>query len=92
MSLFWRKTKTVEKSTEPWEVRRKRELRKEIDDLWSAITSVHADMGEERRCRGLSVEAGMLSFRSLKMEALQLGLNELSRLHSAALAEHANLV
>ena len=83
---------TLEIAEPSFEQRRKRELRKEIDDLWSAITSVQADIGEERRCRGLSVEAGTLSFRSPKMAALQLALNELSRLHSAALAEHANLV
>jgi len=83
---------TLEIAEPSFEQRRRHELRKEIDDLWSAITSVQADIGEERRCRGLSVEAGMLSFRSPKMAALQLGLNELSRLHSAALAEHANLL
>src|SRR6266704_279318 len=69
---------TLEIAEPSFEQRQRHELRKEI--------------GEERRCRGLSVEAGMLSFRSPKMAALQLGLNELSRLHSAALAEHANLL
>jgi hypothetical protein len=78
--------------TEPWEVKRKRVLRKEIDDLWSAIISVQADIGQEKMRSGLCAEAGMPTPRSPKMDALHLGLNELSRLHSAALAEHANLV
>ena len=80
------------KIEEPFERRRKRELLGEIKRLDAALASITTDLGEERRKSGLSVNAAMpTSLRSPKMEALHLGLSELGRLHSAALAEYEKL-
>lgn len=80
------------KIEEPFERRRKRELLAEIKRLDAALASLHGDIGEERRKSGLSVNSAMpTSLRSPKMQALMLGLTELSRMHSAALEEYATL-
>src|SRR5260370_33464738 len=86
-----RKTKAIEESVEPWEVRRKRELLVEIKNLDLALASITRDLGEERRKSGLGFYAEMpTSMKSPRRLALQLGLNELPRLHSATLTVLAN--
>ncbi len=91
--LFWRKAKVIQEASEPFEVKRRRELLVEINHLDLALASIHGDIGEERRRCGLSSFVELpTSLKSPRMQALQLGLIQLSNWHSQALKEHANLV
>jgi hypothetical protein len=79
--------------TEPFEVRRKRELLCDLK-LWDdTLASLTADLGEERRKSGLAFYVGMpTSMKSPRMQALLAGVCELSQWRNRVLAEYAALV
>ena len=90
--LFWKKAKVIQPS-EPFEVKRRRELLADLNLYDAALDSITKDLGEERRKSGLSFFEEMpTSLRGPRMLALQAGLNQLSRWHSETLRQYAELV
>ncbi len=90
--MFWRKRKSIEKPVE-FEVLRRCQLLGDLK-LWdAALRSLTDDLRDERMRSGLaSYQELPTAMKSPKMQALQLGLIQLSNWHSQALAEYASLV
>jgi hypothetical protein len=78
--------------TEPFHIRRKRELLCDLKFYDGGLASLHDAIGEARRESGLTIQTYLpTSAMGPRMRALMSGLNELSKWHSAALAELAPL-
>jgi len=91
MRLWFRKNHAAVLS-EDFAIQKRRQLRADLELYDAALRSLTDDLREERMRSGLAFYQELpTSMRSPRMQALQLGLVQLSNWHSQALKEHANL-